>query len=105
MGAALAFALHIVVLGEVAERHDPVRLTLWQVLTVAAACSVPGLVAPGGYRFDGGVWLAMKGKHPEDEIAALPPGVGVFHVEQLAVPGLDADRCIVWLRRVVPGVT
>lgn len=58
VGAALAFALHIVVLGEVAERHDPVRLTLWQVLTVAAACSVPGLVAPGGYRFDGGVWLA-----------------------------------------------
>jgi 16S rRNA (guanine527-N7)-methyltransferase len=22
----------------------------------------------------------------------------VFHVEQLAVPGLDAERCIVWLR-------
>ncbi len=59
----------------------------------------------GGALGQGGVWLAMKGKHPEDEIAALPPGVGVFHVEQLAVPGLDADRCIVWLRRVVPGVT
>ncbi|MCA0213826.1 MAG: 16S rRNA (guanine(527)-N(7))-methyltransferase RsmG [Proteobacteria bacterium] len=47
----------------------------------------------------GGVWLAMKGKHPADEIAALPAGVGVFHVEQLSVPGLGADRCIVWLRR------
>jgi 16S rRNA (guanine527-N7)-methyltransferase len=23
----------------------------------------------------------------------------VFHVEQLAVPGLDAQRCLVWLRR------
>ena len=45
-----------------------------------------------------GVWLAMKGKHPEDEIAALPADVSVFHVEQLTVPGLDAERCIVWLR-------
>ncbi|GAO25775.1 methyltransferase GidB [Alicycliphilus sp. B1] len=46
------------------------------------------------------VWLAMKGRHPQDEIAALPVGVQVFHVEQLAVPGLDAERCIVWMRPV-----
>ncbi len=45
-----------------------------------------------------GVWLAMKGKHPADEIAALPPTAQVFHVEQLKVPGLDAERCIVWLK-------
>ena len=45
-----------------------------------------------------GVWLAMKGKHPQDEIAALPPQVQVFHVEQLQVPGLPAERCLVWMR-------
>lgn len=45
-----------------------------------------------------GVWLAMKGKHPEAEIQALPPSVKVFHVEPLTVPGLDAERCIVWMR-------
>lgn len=45
-----------------------------------------------------GVWLAMKGKHPDAEIQALPPSVKVFHVEPLAVPGLDAERCIVWMR-------
>ena len=45
-----------------------------------------------------GVWLAMKGKLPDDEIAALPPGLDVFHVEQLSVPGLDAERCAVWIR-------
>jgi len=45
------------------------------------------------------VWLAMKGKHPESEIAALPSSVEVFHVEPLSVPGLDAERCIVWMRR------
>lgn len=48
----------------------------------------------------GGIWLAMKGKHPTEEIAALPPTVEVFHVEPLSVPGLDAERCIVWMRRV-----
>jgi 16S rRNA (guanine527-N7)-methyltransferase len=46
----------------------------------------------------GAVWMAMKGKHPSEEIAALPVSVSVFHVEQLVVPGLDAERCIVWLR-------
>jgi 16S rRNA (guanine527-N7)-methyltransferase len=46
----------------------------------------------------GAVWMAMKGKHPSEEIAALPVSVTVFHVEQLVVPGLDAERCIVWLR-------
>ena len=46
----------------------------------------------------GGVWMAMKGKHPADEIAALPAGVQVFHVEPLNVPSLGAERCIVWMR-------
>ncbi|MDO8719491.1 MAG: 16S rRNA (guanine(527)-N(7))-methyltransferase RsmG [Polaromonas sp.] len=46
-----------------------------------------------------GVWMAMKGKHPADELAALPPGVALFHVEQLQVPGLAAERCMLWLRR------
>ena len=46
-----------------------------------------------------GVWLAMKGRMPEEELAQLPESVQVFHVEQLAVPGLDAQRCIVWMRR------
>jgi 16S rRNA (guanine527-N7)-methyltransferase len=46
-----------------------------------------------------GVWMGMKGKHPTDEMAALPSGVEVFHVEPLVVPGLDAERCMVWMRR------
>jgi len=45
-----------------------------------------------------GVWLAMKGKRPDDEVAALPADVAVFHVEQLSVPELAAQRCIVWMR-------
>lgn len=45
-----------------------------------------------------GIWLAMKGKVPHDEVQVLPPTVQVFHVEHLAVPGLDAERCVLWLR-------
>lgn len=45
-----------------------------------------------------GVWMAMKGKHPADELAALPAQVQVFHVEPLRVPGLEAERCMVWMR-------
>jgi len=50
------------------------------------------LLAPGG------VWMAMKGKRPDDEIAALPADVEVVRVEPLSVPGLDAERCLVWMR-------
>jgi 16S rRNA (guanine527-N7)-methyltransferase len=49
-----------------------------------------------------GVWLAMKGKHPADELAALPADVEVFHVEPLEVPGLGAERCLVWMRKIGP---
>ena len=45
-----------------------------------------------------GVWMAMKGKTPVDELSALPGDVEVFHVEPLAVPGLHAERCLVWMR-------
>ena len=45
-----------------------------------------------------GVWLAMKAKDTTAEAAELPADVAVFHVEQLAVPGLDAERCIVWMK-------
>ena len=48
---------------------------------------------------DGGVWMAMKGKLPEAEMAGLPSFAEVFHVEQLQVPGLEADRCMVWMKK------
>ncbi|GER19828.1 16S rRNA (guanine(527)-N(7))-methyltransferase RsmG [Variovorax boronicumulans] len=71
----------------------------YEVISSRAFASLPDffngsvhLLAPGG------VWLAMKGKVPTDELAVLPAGVAVFHVEQLTVPGLDAERCIVWAR-------
>lgn len=50
-----------------------------------------------------GVWMAMKGRMPDDEMAVLPGGVQVFHVEHLRVPGLEAQRCLVWLRSQAVG--
>ena len=48
----------------------------------------------------GGRLLAMKGKVPEDEIEALPAGWKLLAVHPVAVPGLDAERCVVELARV-----
>lgn len=45
----------------------------------------------------GGEWLAMKGKVPAAEIAELGSAAS-FHVEQLVVPGLDAERCLIWMQ-------
>jgi drug/metabolite transporter (DMT)-like permease len=57
LGCALAFAVHIVMLGEIADRHDPLRLTCVQLLTVAAACLVPA-VATGGVALPAGALAA-----------------------------------------------
>ena len=45
-----------------------------------------------------GVWMAMKGKIPSEEIAALAVDQEVFHVEPVIVPALAAERCLVWMR-------
>lgn len=46
-----------------------------------------------------GSWAAMKANLTDAERAELPHDIEMFHVEQLAVPGLDAARCLVSLRR------
>ena len=72
----------------------------YDVIASRAFASLPDFVNGSAQALaEGGVWMAMKGKHPADEIAALPALASVFHVEQLTVPGLGAERCIVWLRR------
>jgi len=49
---------------------------------------------------DGGRWVAMKGMYPKEEIVKLPDTVAVEHVEALHVPGLDAERHMVVLKKV-----
>jgi 16S rRNA (guanine527-N7)-methyltransferase len=45
----------------------------------------------------GGRMLFMKGSLPEAEMAAFPPGPETLHVERLRIPGLDAERHLLWL--------
>ncbi|WP_353246132.1 16S rRNA (guanine(527)-N(7))-methyltransferase RsmG [Limnohabitans sp.] len=71
----------------------------YQVICSRAFASLPDFVTWSRSALaEGGVWMAMKGKHPQDEIVALPADVKVFHVEPLTVPGLDVERCMVWMR-------
>lgn len=84
-------ALHARVESLTAERFDMITSRAFATLVEFTALT-HHLLAPGG------AWLAMKGKHPKSEIAALPPQIDMFHVEQVCVPGLDADRCFVWMR-------
>lgn len=80
-------------------RVEQLKAAPFDLITSRAFASLPdfvrlthGLLAPGG------VWMAMKGRVPDDEIGALPADIDVFHVEQLVVPGLEAQRCLVWMR-------
>ena len=57
LGCAVAFAAHLVFLGGVATRHDPVRLTTVQLATVGLVCLVPAVIQ-GGFDFDGGALAA-----------------------------------------------
>ena len=75
----------------------------YPVVTSRAFASLADFVRWSGSALaPGGTWLAMKGRYPTDEVAQLPVGVEVFHVEQLQVPGLGAERCLLWMRRRTP---
>ena len=82
------------------ENLDP-TMGVYDVITSRAFASLADFTAlSAGVLAAQGVWLAMKGKLPTGEPAQ--PGVQMFHVEQLQVPGLEAQRCLVWLRRAGP---
>lgn len=72
----------------------------FDVVCSRAFASLPDFVTwSSGALADAGVWMAMKGKLPADEMLALPSFAQVFHVEQLQVPGLDAKRCMIWMKK------
>ena len=65
-----------------------------------AFSSLADFVALSGHlAAEGGALYAMKGVHPRDEIAALPAGWAVTETHALNVPGLDAERHLLIIRR------
>jgi 16S rRNA (guanine527-N7)-methyltransferase len=74
-------------------------------ITARAFASLADMLGWGGHLLaPGGVWLAMKGRVAEDELDAVPPGFRIEKIVALNVPGLDAERHLVILKRKPPTV-
>ena len=71
----------------------------YDVVASRAFASLAGFVRATRHLVaDNGEWMAMKARDPGDEIRALQ-GVSAS-VVPLRVPGLAAERCVVWMRPV-----
>ncbi len=69
-------------------------------VTARAFASLADMLALGGQLLAAdGIWLALKGRYPDDEIAALPTGFELAGSERLQVPGLDAERHLIIVRK------
>ncbi|MBB3226680.1 16S rRNA (guanine527-N7)-methyltransferase [Luteibacter sp. Sphag1AF] len=69
-------------------------------ITARAFASLADMLGWGGHLLaPNGIWLAMKGRHPEEELDGVPEGFTVERIEAIRVPGLDAERHIVVIRR------
>ncbi|MEJ5150863.1 16S rRNA (guanine(527)-N(7))-methyltransferase RsmG [Comamonas sp. MYb396] len=77
---------------QLSQQYDVVSCRAFAALQDFTAWSAQTLKADG-------IWLAMKAKRPDDELALLPASVQVLNIEPLQVPGLDAERCLVWMRQ------
>ena len=69
-------------------------------ITARAFASLGDMLAWGGHLLaPGGRWLALKGRFPDDELAAVPDTFTIEKTIELNVPGLDAERHLVILKR------
>ena len=95
----VAGALALANLQSAHARVEALQESAFDVITSRAFASLADFVQITRIHLaHGAVWMAMKGRYPRGEIDALPSDVAVFHVEQLTVPELDAERCLVWMR-------
>ncbi len=69
-------------------------------ITARAFASLADMLGWGGHLLaPGGVWLAMKGKRPDDELPNIPRGFELRATHALSVPGLSAERHLLVLGR------
>ncbi|SFN02511.1 16S rRNA (guanine(527)-N(7))-methyltransferase RsmG [Dokdonella immobilis] len=72
----------------------------YDCVTARAFATLADMLGWGGHLLaDDGRWLALKGRFPQDELDNLPSGFVVEAVHRLAVPGLDAERHLVIIKR------
>jgi 16S rRNA (guanine527-N7)-methyltransferase len=85
-----------------AENYRPFEL--FDTVVARALSSLADFAAYAGHLCaPDGRLLAMKGKRPDEEIAALPKAFRVLAVHRLKVPGLDDERHLVEISRAMPG--
>lgn len=73
---------------------------VFDCVTARAFASLADMLGWGGHLLGPeGVWLALKGRLPQDELATVPTGFEVQRVVALDVPGLDAERHLVVIKR------
>ena len=69
-------------------------------VTARAFASLADMLGWGGHLLaPDGLWLAMKGKRPDDELPGVPAGFVVRATHVLAVPGLDGERHLLEIAR------
>lgn len=73
-------------------RFDVIVSRAFAELTVFVSSSAH-LLKPGGS------FIAMKGVLPQDEMDALPAGFRVTGVQRVPVPGLEAERHLIFMER------
>jgi 16S rRNA (guanine527-N7)-methyltransferase len=72
----------------------------FECITARAFASLADMLGWGGHLLaPGGTWLAMKGKHPAEELAGVPAGFSVEAIHALGVPGVEGERHLVVIRR------
>lgn len=70
----------------------------FDVITSRAFAELNDFVTWSGHLLtEGGRFIALKGVMPQDEIARLPEGWKVTAVQELTVPGLNAERHLVFI--------
>jgi 16S rRNA (guanine527-N7)-methyltransferase len=93
--AELGLANVTVYTGRVEQLKVPQK---FDVITSRAFAELNDFVTWSGHLLEeGGRFIALKGVMPDEEIARLPAGWKVGKVESLTVPGLDAERHLIFI--------
>ena len=86
--------------GRVEQYHPSVGYEAYTSVTSRAFSELAEFIACSEYLLAAeGIWLAMKGQYPHEEIAKLPNGVRVEAVHRLQVAGIAGERHLVLMCR------
>ncbi|MDP5008495.1 MAG: 16S rRNA (guanine(527)-N(7))-methyltransferase RsmG [Glaciimonas sp.] len=77
----------------------------FDVITSRAFAELADFINWSGHLLaDNGQFIALKGVRPDDEIAKLPVGWEVTECRPIVVPGLDAERHLIFIQRISKSV-